>query len=98
MKKPKISKKNKSAMSSSSSQALVFVSLKNGVLDPQGQTIKRALDDLGYQGIQDVRSGKFYQIRLDLLPPAEARKVISEISSKLLANPVIETFQIQVLR
>ncbi len=89
---PKKSKRNdKSRMS----QAVVYVSLKEGVLDPQGLTIKRALEDLGYKGINEVRSGKFYEITLDASSLSNGKKLVAEISSKLLANPVIETFEIK---
>jgi len=88
---PKKSKRNeKSRMS----QAVVYVSLKEGVLDPQGLTIKRALEDLDYKGISEVRSGKFYQITLDA-SFRNGKKLVAEISNKLLANPVIETFEIK---
>ncbi len=78
------------------SQAIVYVSLKEGVLDPQGLTIRRALEDLGYKQIKEVRSGKFYQIKLDSQSSQKTREFVSEISNKLLANPVIETFEIEV--
>ncbi len=77
------------------SQATVYVSLKNGVLDPQGLTIKRALEDLGYKEIKDVRSGKFYEIKLNSQSSKETKTLLAEISNKLLANPVIETFEIE---
>jgi len=77
------------------SQAVVYVSLKEGVLDPQGLTIKRALEDLGYKGISEVRSGKFYEITLDAFSLQNGKKLVAEISNKLLANPVIETFEIK---
>ena len=91
-----MAKKAKKAESKTMSQAVVYVSLKNGVLDPQGLTIKRALEDLGYKGIQEVRSGKFYQIVLDDSSPPNRKKLVAEISNKLLANPVIETFKIEI--
>ncbi len=91
-------KKSRKKDKSRISQAVVYVSLKNGVLDPQGLTIKRALEDLGYEGIQEVRSGKFYQITLDVSSPQNGKKLVAKISSKLLANPVIETFAIKGLR
>ena len=78
------------------SQAIVYVSLKEGVLDPQGLTIQRALEDLGYKGIKEVRSGKFYRIKLGSQSSQKTRELVSEISNKLLANPVIETFEIEV--
>jgi phosphoribosylformylglycinamidine synthase len=77
-------------------QATVYVSLKDGVLDPQGLTIKKALDDLGYRGIKEVRSGKFFQIVLDGSVRNSSLEYISEISDKLLANPVIEKFEVKL--
>lgn len=76
--------------------ATVFVNLKEGVLDPQGSTIQRALDDLGYEGIKEVRSGRFFRIKLEGASSSRAQKLISEISRRLLSNPVIETFEIKL--
>lgn len=90
-----MTKKEKKANPEKISKAVVYVSLRDGVLDPQGLTIKRALEDLGYKGIQEVRSGKFYQITLDDSTAQNRKKLVAEISSKLLANPVIETFEIK---
>jgi phosphoribosylformylglycinamidine synthase PurS subunit len=90
-----MTKKEKKAKAEKISQAVVYVSLKNGVLDPQGLTIKRALEDLGYKGIKEVRSGKFYQIKLNSQSSQNTKALVSEISNKLLANPVIETFEIK---
>ncbi len=79
-------------------KAIVYVKLKEGVLDPQGLTIKKALEDLGYQNVQEVRYGKFFEIvfNSDGLKPAQ--KFLKEVSDKLLANPVIEKFEIEVLK
>ena len=96
MKKARTSIKKKSVNFSKLTQATVYVSLKNGVLDPQGLTIKRALDELGYKGIKEVRSGKFYQIKLDQLPGRGVKEFVKEISDKLLANPVIEKFEMEI--
>ena len=96
MKKNRTSIKKKSVNFSKLTQATVYVSLKNGVLDPQGLTIKRALDELGYKGIKEVRSGKFYQIKLDQLPRGGVKEFVKEISDKLLANPVIEKFEMEI--
>jgi len=96
LKKNRTSIKKKSVNFSKLTQATVYVSLKNGVLDPQGLTIKRALDELGYKGIKEVRSGKFYQIKLDQLPRRGVKEFVKEISDKLLANPVIEKFEMEI--
>jgi len=77
-------------------RATVFVRLKQGVLDPQGTTIKRALTDMGYKGIEDIRSGKFFEVSFLSASRKEALKLIGEISDKLLANPVIEDFKVEL--
>ena len=72
----------------------VFVTLKPGVLDPQGRAIHHALGSLGFDGVQDVRQGKL--IELDLADGVED-SVIEEMCRKLLANTVIENFKIERL-
>ena len=77
--------------------ARVYVSLKPTVLDPQGQTICRALAGLGHQGITGVRQGKFFDITL--APGTDPRSVeeeIRQIAQDVLANPVIEEFQVDI--
>ncbi len=78
-------------------KARVYVALKETVLDPQGQTICSALHTLGYREIQDVRQGKYFDIRLDELPPEEALKRLEEIADRVLANPVIEEYRVELL-
>lgn len=80
------------------SQAVVYVKLKEGVLDPQGLTIKKALEKLGYQNVKEVRSGKFFEIVFDSNGSKPGAKFLNEISDKLLANPVIEKYEIEVLK
>jgi phosphoribosylformylglycinamidine synthase PurS subunit len=75
----------------------ILVSLKDSVLDPQGQTVRNALHTLGYESIKDVRQGKVFEIELDGVSREEAAKVIPEISEKVLANPIIEKFSWQIL-
>lgn len=70
----------------------VLVNLKNGVLDPQGQTVRHALHVLGYHQIKDVRQGKVFEIELENCDRETASKLIPEIADKVLANPIIETF------
>jgi len=76
-------------------RATVYVRLKEGVLDPQGTTIKRALGDMGYNGVEEIRSGKFFEISFLSANRKEALKLVNEISDKLLANPVIEDFKVE---
>lgn len=75
----------------------VTVRLKEGVLDPQGQTIQRALEHMGYNGIDQVRAGKTFEIKLQAESREQARVQLKEMSEKLLANPVIETFHVEVV-
>ena len=79
-------------------KARVFVSLKSTVLDPQGQTVRKALQDLGYPAIQDVRQGKFFDVALaDGVTREQAQKDIDTIAHEVLANPVIEEYRVEIL-
>ena len=79
-------------------KARVFVSLKSTVLDPQGQTVRKALQEHGYPAIQDVRQGKFFDIALaDGVTREQARKDIDTIAHEVLANPVIEEYRVELL-
>ena len=74
-------------------KAVVHVSLKKTVLDPQGQTIARALEGMGYSTVRDVRQGKFFEIELDgAAAPDQARVEVEKIAREILTNPVIEDF------
>jgi phosphoribosylformylglycinamidine synthase len=76
--------------------ARVFVSLKSTVLDPQGQTVRSALNGLGYHSITNVRQGKFFDIAIsDGVPPEQARCEIETIAHEVLANPVIEEYRVE---
>jgi len=74
----------------------VFVTLKKGVLDPQGKAIKMSLGKLGYKEIKDVRLGKFIELDLEETEKNELNKRIEEMCKKLLANTVIEDFSYEV--
>jgi phosphoribosylformylglycinamidine synthase len=79
-------------------KARVFVSLKTTVLDPQGQTVRAALNGLGYAAISAVRQGKFFDITLaDGTSPEQARKDIDVIAHEVLTNPVIEEYRVEFL-
>lgn len=75
-------------------KALVHVTLKSDVLDPQGKAIQHACKSLGYDGVRDVRQGKLFEVSLDAESPEAARRLLAELSDKLLANPVIEDYEI----
>jgi len=75
-------------------KARIFVTLKNGVLDPQGQAIQGALAALGFDGVNSVRQGKMFEIELADAKDAEAR--LDAMCEKLLANTVIEDFRVEV--
>ncbi|HEX5216335.1 MAG TPA: phosphoribosylformylglycinamidine synthase subunit PurS [Vicinamibacterales bacterium] len=77
-------------------KARVFVTLKPSVFDPQGNTIAEALHSLGYDAVADVRQGKYFELDVRAGSPAEAEKVVNDVASKVLANPVIESFRIEV--
>jgi phosphoribosylformylglycinamidine synthase len=77
-------------------KARVFVTLKQSVFDPQGQTIADALHSLGYKDIGDVRQGKFFELDVNVATADQARALASEVADKLLANPVIESYRVEV--
>jgi len=77
-------------------RARVYVTLKQSVFDPQGQTIADALHSLGYTGVGDVRQGKFFELELDAPSADQARKLAAEVADKVLANPVIESYRVEV--
>ncbi len=75
-------------------KAYVYVSLKRSVLDPQGKTIQGALRKMGYQGLEDVRQGKYFEITLDGgLSREQAEAEVGRIAREVLTNPVIEEFR-----
>ena len=78
-------------------KARVTVTLKAGVLDPQGKAIVGALDSLDFKGVQSVRQGKVFDIVLDDLTKDEVKKQLKEMCEQLLANTVIENYQIELL-
>jgi len=79
-------------------KARVFVTLKPSVFDPQGRTIADALHSLGYAAVGDVRQGKYFELDLDVPSAVEAEKLAAEVSDRVLANPVIESFRIEVAK
>ena len=79
---------------SQNSKAVVYVRLKEGVLDPQGVTIHKALIQMGYDDFDAVRTGRFFELEIKAGSDDIERK-INEVCSKLLANPVIEKFTVE---
>ena len=75
-------------------KALVHVTLKPDVLDPQGKAIQRASVSLGYDAVESVRQGKLFEVSLDARDEDRARSQLAELCEKLLANPVIENYEI----
>ena len=76
-------------------KARVFVSPKTTVLDPQGQTIRGALNGLGHASIADVRQGKFFEIELKASDRAKAAAEMDQIARDVLSNPVIEDYRVE---
>jgi phosphoribosylformylglycinamidine synthase PurS subunit len=77
-------------------KARVTVTLKAGVLDPQGQAIEGSLKGLGFSGVAAVRQGKVFDLNLDATDEAKARSQITDMCERLLANTVIENYSIEI--
>jgi len=78
-------------------KARVTVTLKHGVLDPQGKAIQGALKSLGFAGVDDVRQGKLIELDLETTDRAEAQAAVADMCEKLLANTVIENYKIELI-
>ncbi len=78
-------------------RARVYVTLKPSVFDPQGRVVADALQTLGYGDVRDVRQGKFFELELDAADREDAGARVAEMAAKLLANPVIESYRVEVL-
>ena len=77
-------------------KARVFVTLKPSVFDPQGHVIVESLHGMGYAGVGDVRQGKYFELDVEADSADAARALVSDVSNRLLANPVIESFKVDV--
>jgi phosphoribosylformylglycinamidine synthase PurS subunit len=77
-------------------KATVHVTLKPGVLDPQGQAIGHALHGLGFAGVQSVRMGKYLELDLAETDRAKAEETVKAMCEKLLANTVIESYRVEI--
>jgi phosphoribosylformylglycinamidine synthase subunit PurS len=79
-------------------KAKVYVTLKPSVLDPQGKAIHHSVELLGFNQIQDIRQGKYFEVQLaDNLSETEAQEVASKIAKDVLANPVIEDYKVEIV-
>ena len=78
-------------------KARVYVTLKPSVFDPQGGVVAHALTSLGYNDVKDVRQGKFFEVELDDVDAAQGKARVTEMADKLLANPVIESYRVEIL-
>ena len=77
-------------------KARVYITLKPGLLDAQGKTIRSALETLGFKGVSDVRMGKYVEMTLNHGSANSAKRNVERMCKKLLANPVIETYRIDI--
>ena len=78
-------------------RARITVRLKGGVLDPQGVTIQKSLISLGYDEIHTVRQGKIFDVEIEAADAGRARERLDEVCRRLLANPVMEDFQVEII-
>lgn len=77
-------------------KARVHVTLKNGVLDPQGKAVQHALGSLGFDGVEDVRQGKYIELDLTETDAAKAQARVEDMCKQLLSNTVIENYAIEI--
>ena len=77
-------------------KARIYVTLKNGVLDPQGKAVEHSLHDLGFDEVADVRQGKYLEVELSTKDKSKAEQDLDEMCKKLLANTVIENYRIEL--
>lgn len=76
--------------------AKVYVTLKPGVLDPQGEAVKQGLVTMGYEGVKEVRVGKYLEVLLEAEDSQQAFEQVDEMCRRLLANPVIERYSCEI--
>ncbi|MDD4570373.1 MAG: phosphoribosylformylglycinamidine synthase subunit PurS [Tepidanaerobacteraceae bacterium] len=77
--------------------AKVFIYYKTGVLDPQGSAIKATISSSGFEHVKDVRTGKFFEVKIDTCDKAQAQEIANELCEKVLANPVIEDYKYEIM-
>ncbi len=78
------------------SVAKVYVTLKKGILDPQGRAVKESLDSLGFSGVEEVRMGKYIEVKLRGTDKDKLEKELTGMCEKLLANPIIEDYRYEM--
>ena len=77
-------------------KARIHITLKNGVLDPQGKAVEHALGSLGFDGVDNVRQGKYIELDLEETDAAKAQAQVKDMCEKLLANTVIEDYSVDI--
>jgi phosphoribosylformylglycinamidine synthase len=77
--------------------AKIKVTLRKSILDPQGKAVEHSMQSLGYKNILDTRIGKFIELKIDAKTEAEAKKITDEVCGKLLANPVMEDYEFEII-
>jgi phosphoribosylformylglycinamidine synthase len=78
-------------------KAKVYVNLKPGVLDPQGKAIQHSVELLGFNGISDIRQGKYFEVALDSsLSEVEAKESVARMAREVLSNPIIEDYRVEI--
>jgi len=77
-------------------KASIIITPKKAVLDPQGKTVQGALEHMGYQGVKDVRVGKYLEVELTGLDAETARRQLDEACHRFLSNPVIEDYRLEI--
>jgi len=77
-------------------KAKVYVTLKPNVLDPQGKAIQHSVELLGFDKIDDIRQGKYFELEIDAATADKAREMAADVADKVLANPVIESYRIEI--
>ena len=77
--------------------AKVYVTLKPGVLDPQGKAIQHSVELLGFNGVADIRQGKYFEIALEnSLGEGQARETVTRLAQEVLSNPIIEDYRVEI--
>ncbi len=74
----------------------IRVTLRKSILDPQGKAVEHAIGDLGFRGVSNVRMGKYIELNVESDSAEDARRITEDVCKKLLANPVMEDYQVEV--